>query len=88
MKNKETTIEDAIGNWIDNNCDRTDGLETLSDAIRFGIKWQQERSYSDEEVEVLLETLSKVLVYQGNDYRLPHYFEFEIAELLKQFKKK
>ena len=52
-----------------------------------GAKWQQERSYSEEEVAVLLETLSKVLVYQGNEYKLPQYFETEIEKVIKQFKK-
>lgn len=50
VKMKKETLEDAIGNWIDDNCDRTDGLETLSDAIKFGAKWQMKRSYSEEEV--------------------------------------
>ena len=43
--------------------------------------------YTEQEVEVLLETLSKVLVYQGNEYKLPHYFEAEIEKVIKQFKK-
>ena len=43
--------------------------------------------YTEEEVAVLLETLSKVLVYQGNEYRLPHYFEAEIKEVIKNYKK-
>ena len=46
-----------------------------------------EELYTEEEVEVLLETLSKVLVYQGNEYRLPHYFEAEIKEVIKNYKK-
>ena len=43
--------------------------------------------YTEQEVEVLLETLSKVLVYQGNEYKLPQYFETEIEKVIKQFKK-
>ena len=43
--------------------------------------------YTEQEVEVLLETLSKVLVYQGNEYRLPQYFEAEIEEVIKNYKK-
>lgn len=54
----------------------------------FGAKWQQERSYSEKEIEMLLETLSKVLVYQGNEYILPHYFSGEIKKVIQQFKKK
>jgi hypothetical protein len=61
--------------------------EDLYNAFINGAKWQKERSYSDEEVEILLETLSKVIVYQGNDYRLPHYFEYEIEKVIKKFKK-
>ena len=43
--------------------------------------------YTEEEVAVLLETLSKVLVYQGNEYKLPQYFEAEIEEVIKNYKK-
>ena len=43
--------------------------------------------YTEQEVEVLLETLSKVLVYQGNEYKLPQYFEAEIEEVIKNYKK-
>ena len=43
--------------------------------------------YTEQEVEVLLETLSKVLVYQGNEYKLPQYFETEIKEVIKNYKK-
>jgi hypothetical protein len=49
---------------------------------------QDKNKYSEEEVEILLETLSKVLVYQGNDYRLPYYFEDEIKEVIKEIKNK
>lgn len=62
-----------------------------SQAIRLIEKYgfqKQEEMYNEEEVELLLETLSKVLVYQGNEYRLPHYFEYEIKEVIKQYKNK
>ena len=62
--------------------------EDVRNSFIVGNVLAQEKSYSEEEVEILLETLSKVLVYQGNDYRLPHYFEFEIEQVLKKFKKK
>ena len=62
---KKETLEDAIGNWIDNNCDRTDGLETLNDAIRFGAKWQQETMYSETEVLQLLLRLQQTESYNN-----------------------
>ena len=43
--------------------------------------------YTEQDVGVLLETLSKVLVYQGNEYKLPQYFEAEIEEVIKNYKK-
>jgi hypothetical protein len=84
MKNKETLEEVAerLNPYVLN------GRTPFKEGFMACIKWQQERSYSEEEVEILLETLSKVLVYQGNDYRLPHYFEYEIKQVIKQFKKK
>lgn len=50
-------------------------------------KWKSEKSYSEVEIEILLETLSKVLVYQGNEYKLPNYFENEIKQTVEKFKK-
>jgi hypothetical protein len=92
---KKETLEEAAENYT-NNWEEITGLDYENSIplevskIDFiaGAKWNQERSYSEEEVELLLETLSKVVVYQGNDYRLPHYFEYEIKEVIKQFKKK
>jgi hypothetical protein len=81
MEEKETLEE-----GFDRIYESMDFSEFDFASFKLGAKWQQERSYSEEEVEILLETLSKVIVYQGNEYRLPHYFEFEIKELLKQFK--
>jgi hypothetical protein len=60
----------------------------LIEKYGFEMQEQDKKLYSEEEVEILLETLSKVLVYQGNDYRLPYYFEDEIEEVIKQFKNK
>jgi hypothetical protein len=60
----------------------------LIEQYGFDKQEQDNKMYSEEEVEILLETLSKVLVYQGNDYRLPYYFEDEIKEVIEQFKKK
>ena len=69
-----------LGNAVD--------VETLIDEILPSLFSKQEVGYSEEEVEILLETLSKVLVYQGNEYRLPNYFENEIKQTIQQFKKK
>jgi hypothetical protein len=80
---KKETLEEAAEKWI-----RQPKLISDRESFIAGAKWNQERSYSEEEVEILLETLSKVIVYQGNDYRLPHYFEYEIEQVIKQFKKK
>jgi hypothetical protein len=63
----QETLEDAIGNWIDKNCDRTDGLETLSDAIKFGYKLAQEQDknkYSAEEVDELITLLKSTTEHE------------------------
>ena len=87
---KETLEEAAENSFLANKLWNSNSVEKAHYTAGFieGAKWQQERSYSEEEVEIILETLSKVIVYQGNDYRLPHYFEFEIEQVIKQFKKK
>ena len=89
---KQETLGEAAEKYVNYCAGYISENEDLADADRrgfiYGAKWQQEQMYSEEEFEILLETLSKVIVYQGNDYRLPHYFEFEIKEVIKQFKKK
>jgi hypothetical protein len=78
---QEPKQETLLGKTISKKDADKDSFEDVT-------KYKIERSYSEEEVEILLETLSKVIVYQGNDYRLPHYFEFEIKEVIEQFKNK
>jgi hypothetical protein len=80
---KQETLEEAI--------QKVSNSDEFNNGALFAYQWQQQQDknkYSEEEVQILLETLSKVIVYQGNDYRLPHYFEFEIKEVIKQFKNK
>lgn len=76
-------------NYYKNNAEE-DYLGVPISVLRYidKLEKQQERSYSEEEVEILLETLSKVLVYQGNEYILPFYFQNEIKQVIEQFKKK
>lgn len=88
---KQETLEEAAEKYANKKGDiPTTKLEDAIFKQGFidGAKWQQERSYSEEEVEILLETLSKVLVYQGNEYILPFYFQNEIKQVIEQFKKK
>jgi hypothetical protein len=101
MKNKET-LEQSVENKCVAGCKHYYGGEIKhhKDCVYYpesfskmydDLKWQQEQDkklYSEEEVEILLETLSKVLVYQGNYYRLPYYFEHEIEQVIEQFKNK
>lgn len=53
--------------------------KTLYKAAEFGAKWQQERSYSEEEVWKLVNKLNETLNI-GSDLTLEEWFE--------QFKKK
>ena len=73
------------------HCDLIDKFPVLQNPLfsfKQGAKWQEQRMYSEKEVETLLETLSKVLVYQGNEYVLPLYFSNEIKQVITQFKNK
>ncbi len=79
---KQSAVEWLESEMLKPNLSMKDILEQAKEMEK------QQQSYSEEEVEILLETLSKVLVYQGNDYRLPHYFEYEIKQIIEQFKNK
>jgi hypothetical protein len=66
----KTELEETAANLADPNLDKTDNWIA-------GAKWQQERMYSEEEVDKLLDTLlhNNMCSVAGD-------------ELIKQFKKK
>lgn len=65
-----------------------EGQHTIDTDDAYSEGFKNGESIQEEKVELLLETLSKVLVYQGNEYRLPRYFEYEIEEAIKKVKSK
>ena len=48
---KQETLEEAIGNYIYSTYDNQPLWEIIENAAKFGAKWQQERSYSEEDVK-------------------------------------
>jgi hypothetical protein len=82
---KQETLEEAFEFWSD----RQSSYDKL-DILRFGAVWQQERSYSEEEVlELLKEVRKGSMVTSSINNRT--YWEFDIKSEKKwfeQFKKK
>jgi hypothetical protein len=71
-KPKQETLEEAFEKWSDEI-----KSYTKYDVLRFGAKWQQERSYSEEEVKhIISEALQSASV------------KVNLEQWFKQFKKK
>jgi len=77
MDKKQETIEEA--SWKYNPRKKLDG-EFIRNAFKEGAKWQQERSYSEEEVISILYEQLDALDFYGSDFKFSEWFE--------QFKKK
>ncbi len=80
MNDKET-LEEAAQKFRSNNPGTMQGVNNtkILNAFKNGAKWQQERSYSEEEVWKLVNKLNETLNI-GSDLTLEEWFE--------QFKKK
>ena len=76
MKNE--TLEEAFSQYVNEKYHSpTQGSIPDLESARFGAKWQQERSYSDEEVmHIVSEALQSALV------------TVDLEQWFKQFKKK
>ena len=48
------TLEEAIDNYVYKTSNEKNLCDIIVKAIKFGAKWQQERSYSEEEVLTIL----------------------------------
>ena len=86
---KQETLEEAVEKYAEiYRCPATNENEycrhDIISAINFGAKWQQERSYSEEEVG---EILYKAFGEYGKHYSIMLDGAF-IDRLFKQFKKK
>ena len=71
------TLEEAAKNYATDMSGTY--YEELDNSFKAGVKWQQERSYSEEEVWKLVNKLNQTLNI-GSDLTLEEWFE--------QFKKK
>ena len=78
---KQETLEEAAEKFRSNNPGTMQGGNNtkILNAFKNGAKWQQERSYSEEEVWKLVNKLNQTLNI-GSDLTLEEWFE--------QFKKK
>lgn len=91
MENKET-LEEAAKDYIENTMRFSfNSMETKTQAnrmlkcVEFGAKWQQERSYSEEEI---MELFQKYILTQIPLARLREILNREFNEWFEQFKKK
>ena len=83
---KQETLEEAIEQYSEiYRCPATNKNEycrhDIISAVKFGAKWQQERSYSEEDMINFVEFVSQ---YYADD----SMENSSIYELLEQFKKK
>lgn len=53
---KQETLEEAIDNYVYKTSNEKNICDIVVKAIKFGAKWQQDRSYSEEEVLHILDT--------------------------------
>jgi hypothetical protein len=92
---KQETLEDAINIYSNEYNDEIS--EIVKDAIKFGAKWQQERSYSEEDMKKAysigwitrerFDDLSPDIIYpKGLDYEEKQDYAFDLW--FKQYKKK
>jgi hypothetical protein len=83
---QETTLEEVAERLYPNGCDGTDRSAEIYRRIFIeGAKWQQEKSYSEEEVYDLMDKREHYWVRYKN-YYLQSYIPFD--EWFEQFKKK
>ena len=86
MENKET-LEEVAENYVDSfEYGIAHPRRVCKNAFINGAKWQQERSYSEEEIlnitqQLRIKLKSGILKWQDD-------FEFDLEEWFEQFKKK
>jgi len=97
MKRKQETVEDAAeNNWDKINSEYKNGLNPYAHKIGFieGAEWMQERMYSEEEVNDLLEMLKRSiseinhLKYTYKDKGHCGKYLSDCETIIEQFKKK
>ena len=86
---KKETLEEAAKDYIENTMRFSfNSMETKTQAnrmlkcVEFGAKWQQERSYSEEDMAESFMTCWKANVPEGSECKL------SFNEWFEQFKKK
>ena len=79
--NKQETLEEAAEKYIETS--HYMDKDRMTDII-FGAKWQAERMYSEEEVDVLIHEL----INKFTDWSGSYVYNDKLIEIYKQFKKK
>jgi hypothetical protein len=82
MKNKET-LEEAMSK---DGYHESDYDKIWREGVEFGVKWQSERMYSEEEMYSALQKLR--LVFKSGVQKWQEDFEFDLDKWFEQFKKK
>ena len=82
---KQETLEEFIERTIDESFEIQLASSKIEKYIKLGAKWQQERSYSEEEVYDLMDKREHYWVRYKN-YYAQSYIPFD--EWFEQFKKK
>jgi hypothetical protein len=72
---EKETLEDAMESYLDSPLPHS-----YKRAVEFGAKWQQERSYSEEEVIFFIK--------EALNYSSLHYNRVSVDDWFEQFKKK
>ena len=69
---KQETLEEAISNYIYKTNSKQSLSDILTEAIKFGAKWQAERMYSEEEVILIIEKEETKTC--DNIHKEPHFY--------------
>ena len=93
---KQLELEEAAENYAHNyfNMHETNNYKALKQGFEEGVKWQQERMYSEEDLEKAFKagevSMNRAILkdegYDLNSYNLPNINDFE--QWFEQFKKK
>ena len=90
---KQETLEEAAVDYISEKSERAREYEMVFNAIRFGAKWQAERTYSEEDLREAFSGGRTVYNYKSeweetyNDNMTSSKFE-NFTKWFEQFKKK
>ena len=83
-ESKQETLEEAIDGYVYKTHSSQSLYEIISNAIKFGVKWQQKRVYTEEEVRELFSQYKE----EFSIYRNMQILNVQFEEWFENFKKK